>query len=129
LTLQHSDYLKSLTLGEEPSEDEEEEEEEELEGVRIPELMPEARELLLEATLDDEAQIINGDFTDPVFYQTNRKTFGGEGSTARDRARWKRAMQELEEIGCIRPLSAKRTVFEVTHDGFELADSIRATGN
>jgi hypothetical protein len=119
IALQQNKYLESLLTHAESVEEEQEE-------PRSLQLSDDERELLLEATLDNNAEILHGKFTDAEFFQTNRKTFGQ--SDARERARWKYAMEQLEERGLVRPLNAKRHVYEVTHAGFEIADSIRAAG-
>ena len=45
-----------------------------------------------------------------------------DGNDHRESMRWDEALSELENNGLIRPLSAKRQVFEVTHRGYQVAD-------
>jgi hypothetical protein len=90
-------------------------------------LSNEAKELLLEGTLDKNGQILHMMFLGGDVFQTNRKAFG-QTDDARVRAAWKFGMKQLEELGFIRPLGDKRQIFEVTHEGFERADNIRASG-
>jgi predicted transcriptional regulator len=43
-------------------------------------------------------------------------------------AKWKRALEELDSNGFVRALGPKRTMFEVTDRGYELADRLNAAG-
>lgn len=54
--------------------------------------------------------------------QAGRETFGGQG--ARDTARWKGAVDELEQRGFLEDRGHKREVFMVTNAGFEYGEEM-----
>jgi len=86
-------------------------------------LSVEARRLLLAASQDTNGMILQ------------HKSLGGWGlqvsgkdltdGTARNDAKWKAALEKLEEKAFIRAIGTKRELFEVTDAGYTLADHLR----
>jgi hypothetical protein len=48
-----------------------------------------------------------------------------EPGNPRAEAKWKAAVDDLETMGMIEPLSPERTVFQITHGGYQAADRVR----
>ena len=57
-------------------------------------------------------------------YQAGKMTLASE-ALGREAARWQAAVNELNERGLISDLNGKGQVFEVTHQGFLLADELK----
>ena len=90
-------------------------------------LSEDAKELLVEATKDPNGMILTTRTMGGVTIQTNRKGFTGKNS-ARSDARWKQAIDELEQKRLIEDPKGKGEAFEVTHSGFQLADALSNQG-
>ena len=88
-----------------------------------PRLSEGARKLLVEATKDPSGMIVMIRAFGGVKISTNGKAFGDTGN-ARSEARWKQAIKELLNRGLIEDTKGKGEVFEVTHEGFEIAESL-----
>jgi hypothetical protein len=88
-------------------------------------LSEEARRLLVAASKDDYGQILHTVSTGGASIQTNGENLIGE-STARCHATWKSALDELLEAGLVREVGYKGEVFEVTRQGYDIADLIES---
>ena len=88
-----------------------------------PSLTEEARDLLIEAAQDTAGMIVMIRAFGGVKISTNGKAFGDTGN-ARSEAKWKQAIKELLNRGLIEDTKGKGEVFEVTHEGFEVAGSL-----
>jgi hypothetical protein len=84
-------------------------------------LSKDAQELLLEASRDRSGYIMWISALSSFDIQTNDKGFVEEGNP-RSEAKWKKAVQELERNGLVERLS--ESVFQITSDGYEMADKI-----
>ena len=58
-----------------------------------------------------------------LYIQTNGREFV-EQRTPREEARWEAVLSELESERLIQPLSFERQVFQVTSEGYRIADLI-----
>lgn len=87
----------------------------------IPQLSREAQVLLKEATQDPAGTIMRLLHFGGLLVQTNRKQMV-EGSDPRSQAIWEAAVEELENTGLIKDRGHKRQVFNVTREGYELAE-------
>ena len=85
-------------------------------------LSSQARSLLIEATNDSDGQILRLDVIEGLEIQTNGKQFVKEND-GKSKALWTSALDELENKGLIKALGHKREIFEVTHLGYEVAES------
>ncbi len=90
---------------------------------KIPPLSQEAQILLKEASQDPNGNIIQLEFIGGFQIQTNNKTFGNDEGP-RDEAVWKGALRELERFGLIMDRGYKREVFEITREGYQVAEII-----
>jgi hypothetical protein len=90
----------------------------------LPPLSAEARQLLLEGSADPNGTVMCLSVMEGLIVQTNNKSFAEPGNP-RVEATWKAAVDELEELRLIQPLSHERHVFSVTREGYELADRLR----
>ncbi len=88
-----------------------------------PSLSEEARDLLIEAAMDTAGMIVMIRSFGGLRISTNGKAFGERGNI-RSEARWKQAIKELLNQGFIEDVKGKGEVFEVTHEGFEVAGSL-----
>ena len=86
-------------------------------------LSEEAKELLLQAAKSNAGKILRVRNRDSLVIQAGGKSFAEMGDK-RSEARWNRALEELEQNGLIEALSNKRAVFQLTHDGFAMADTL-----
>jgi len=97
---------------------------------RIPEPEPAplvseaARELLLEAAEDGNGMIMNLGTLGGRIIQTNNRGFVEEGNP-RSEARWKGAIDELQQLGLIEDRAYTGEAFFVTDRGYRVADSLR----
>jgi hypothetical protein len=100
------------------------------EGIALPapSLSQEAIHLLLEATLDQDGSILKLDYIGGTSIQTNGKTLS-DSQDRRSVARWERALDQLAAEGLIVARGFNGEFFEVTHEGYELADAMRAHGS
>lgn len=123
IEMQDSDYLRGLTAAaqtwgcgvEGPAVT--------LEPPRV-DLTGEARRLLIEASKDRNAMILQIGGSGGWGLQIN-----GERITdgdARSKAKWRAAFEAIEAEGLIRSTGHQRQIFELTADGFEVADNLRA---
>ena len=88
-----------------------------------PSLTEEARDLLIEAAMDTAGMIVMIRSFGGLRISTNGKAFGERGNI-RSEARWKQAIKELLNQGFIEDVKGKGEVFEVTHMGFDVAESL-----
>ena len=89
-----------------------------------PNLSEEARALLKQASQDPAGHIWNMQgIGERVGIQTNSKPFG-RGATPREAQQWKSALRELEVNGLISDLTHKGEMYEVTQEGYSVADQI-----
>jgi hypothetical protein len=84
-------------------------------------LSDDARELLLESSRDPHGVILWIEVAEGMGIQTNGKGFV-EPSSPRSEARWREAVQELEQRGLIERQSS--SVLTMTHAGYTLADKL-----
>ena len=89
-----------------------------------PPMSDDARELLLDASLSDDDTIMAYRVMAGLGIQTRSRVFVEPGNR-RSEARWKRALEELEQSGLVEALSHKREVFQLTDDGFAMADALK----
>ncbi len=89
-------------------------------------LSEEAKQLLLEASLDKSGTIMNTAHIGGRTIQTNSKTFGDSGDR-RSMARWEYALEQLMNHDLVVDRSYKGEVFEVADLGYQVADELRAT--
>jgi hypothetical protein len=84
-------------------------------------LTEEARSLLKAAALKDDGSILKISHLGGRFIQAGGQTFGeGRG---RERARWEAALDELERNGLVVGRGYKGEVYELTHEGWAVADA------
>jgi len=97
---------------------------------KIPELEPGprlsdgARELLLEAIQDDNGVVMSIPTMGGRLIQTNNRSFV-EPRNPRSEARWKGAVDELNQLHLIEDRGRKGEVFFVTDEGYRVADHFR----
>ena len=86
-------------------------------------LSEDARELLLDAarSKDDAISVVR--VIAGLAISTRHRVFAEPGDR-RSEARWKRALEELEQNGLIEALGNRREVFHLTHAGFAMADTL-----
>ncbi|MEJ2353146.1 MAG: DUF4062 domain-containing protein [Anaerolineales bacterium] len=82
-----------------------------------------ATELLVAAVRDGDGTIMALRTMGGQSVQTGERQFVEEGSR-RSEARWKRAIDELVQLDLIRDISYKGEIFEVTADGYDVADEL-----
>lgn len=82
-----------------------------------------AKELLIEAARDPNGTIMVHQSLAGWSVDTNRKSFV-EAHDARSAALWRRAVRELAELQLVEPTSWKQELYTVTHEGYELADTL-----
>ena len=87
----------------------------------VPRLSREAQILLKEATQDSSGTVLRLPHIGGLIIQTRDKGFVEENDP-RSRAIWDGALQELEIAGLISDRGYKREVFEVTRQGYEVAE-------
>ena len=88
-----------------------------------PQISDDARELLLDAARSADDTIMAFRVMAGLGIKTRNRSFVEPGDR-RSEARWKRALEELEQTGLIEALSYKREAFQLTHAGFAMADSL-----
>ena len=86
-------------------------------------LSEDAREMLLDAASSADDTIMAYKVMAGLGIRTRNRSFVEPGDR-RSEARWKRALEELEQKGLIEALSNKREVFQLTHAGFAMADTL-----
>ena len=87
----------------------------------IPELSKEAVELLVEASRDPQGRILRARYKNGIDVSTNGRSFVEQGNS-RSRAVWEGAVDELAEKGLIEDRSHKEQIYELTREGYELAE-------
>ena len=86
-------------------------------------LSEEAQILLIEATKGESAFIQMIRTTQGMFIRTNGKALNEMGNR-RSEAKWEGALDDLLEKRLVRDYNGRGTAFEVTHKGFEFANSL-----
>ncbi len=90
----------------------------------VPPLSPEAKQLLLEGSADPNGTVMCFHVMEGLIVMANNKNFAEPGN-ARLEAMWAAAVQQLEDLKLMQPLSPERQVFSITHEGFKVADRLR----
>lgn len=90
---------------------------------RMPELLPEARLLLLEASHDPHGVILFVRSLGGAAMQTNGKNFIAS-SERREVAKWEHALEDLKSKGLVVERGHKGEMFELSNKGYEIADLI-----
>jgi hypothetical protein len=99
---------------------------EDLEAILVvPDLGPEAKALLVEASQDKNGIIISSRTMSGHHIETNGKDFV-RGADRRSAAVWEGALEDLLRLGMVRPRGVKGEVFELTREGYKAADAIRS---
>lgn len=88
-----------------------------------PALSDAARDLLVEASADPDGTILQYQTLDGYSVQTRRRNFVSDGD-ARTIAKWREAVEQLENEGLIEDRGGKRQVYYVTNYGYEIADRL-----
>ena len=83
-----------------------------------------ACQLLKEIAADPGGQLITLRIMGNRIVQTNGKRFGSEEYDKRIEAEVIAAMEELEKNDLIRPIGYKRDIFEITDNGYKVANKI-----
>ena len=122
LTLQQNEYLCSILERLNPEIDDSDPI-----GVADPHFSADAQELLLAASGNDDGTILALNTLDGYSVQAGARSFGG--GHGRNSARWKGALEELEERNYVQDRGYKGEVFELTHTGWEAADQLRAVAD
>jgi hypothetical protein len=89
----------------------------------LPALSREAQILLKEASQDPNGNILRLPHLGGLLVQSNGKEFVRDNNP-RQRAAFEGAIEELEDLGLIKAGGYKREVFEITREGFRLAELI-----
>ena len=92
--------------------------------VAVPQLSKEAEKLLSEAGRDPHGRIVRMNTNGGLYIQTNGREFV-EDRTPRGEAKWEAVIRELETQVLIEPTSYKREVFQVTNEGYLIADLLK----
>lgn len=90
---------------------------------RLPELLPEARILLKEASRDPSGAILHARYLGGTAIQTNGKNFVSSNER-REVAKWEQALEELAFKGLVVARGNKQEMYVVTNAGYQLADMI-----
>ncbi|WP_417559946.1 hypothetical protein [Marinomonas sp.] len=85
-------------------------------------LSEKARELLLAAALEDKGTIMTPKTIGAQSIQAGKKSFGK--NSKRDYAAYESALNELVASGYVQPVGHKNEIYELTHDGWQLADAL-----
>ena len=94
---------------------------------RVPDLSHEARVLVYQASQDPHATIARHRyFNNQMFVQANQHKYPKPPNETDNRARaiWWSAVDELAALGLIRAVGRKGEVFELTGEGFEVAEAL-----
>lgn len=89
----------------------------------LPQLSPEARVLLKEASQDSAGTIIHMRYLDGAAIQTNGKNLV-PSNERREVAKWEEALKQLNSSGLVVARGPKGEVFEITNLGYQIADMI-----
>lgn len=87
-------------------------------------LSDDSKELLLEASNDPSGDIMSLSYIGGATIQTNGRNFLTE-NTAREKARWGAALNQLVEEGLIENVGYKGEMFRVTYSGYQLVDQLK----
>lgn len=90
-----------------------------------PQLSPKAEELLIEVCNDPAGAVAVTRYVGGMFVQTADKQFGDEHDR-RSQAAWESAVRELENAGFLIDRGGKGEYFEMTNEGYEMADLIKS---
>ena len=93
----------------------------------LPVLGEAARTLLLEAVADPNGIVMRIHHLGGLNVQANGKQFCQTGN-ARDEARWEATIEELENTGLIHDRGYKGEIYNVTDEGYRVADLLRVDG-
>ena len=96
-------------------------------GSRVPDLSREAKVLVYQASQDPHAMIARHRFfNDQMFLLANRQQYPKPPleNDARARIAWWGAVDELAALGLVSARGAKGEVFELTREGFEVAEAL-----
>lgn len=85
-------------------------------------LSDEAKEILKAAASQDDGTILKLSFMGGRVIQAGGQSFGGEHG--RNAAKWEAALNQLESTGLIVARGFKGEVFELTHEGWVIADAL-----
>lgn len=88
-------------------------------------LSSDAKILLAYAGTDSSGQIIVLNSLSGTTISTARFNFVGNDGSARNIARWKSVVEELEKFRLIIAANYKRQIFTLTNDGYKLSDKLR----
>ncbi len=90
-----------------------------------PTLSEEAKALLLAGADDRNGHIMHMKFLSGVVIQANSKNFI-EDKNPRSRALWEGALEELLGLGFVKALGHKGEIFQMTREGYKMAELLRA---
>jgi hypothetical protein len=90
-------------------------------GVKLSE---NACQLLKEMAADPSGQLLTVRVLSGRIVQTNGKSFGAQKHDRRAEAEIDATIEELEKYDLIRPTGYKRELFEITDNGYKIADKI-----
>ena len=85
-----------------------------------------AQALLLAAARDKNGMILIRRHLGGAHISAGGQRFANEGDR-REVARWVAAAEELNDCGFSRDINGKREIFELTHSGYQLAESLNAS--
>jgi hypothetical protein len=90
----------------------------------IPAIGAAARDLLVEASKDQQGVIMSLQTMEGSSVQTNGRDFAERGNT-RSEAQWRDAVAELSKLRLLEDRAGKREVFFVTDEGYRIADLLK----
>jgi hypothetical protein len=90
----------------------------------LPNLSDEAKQLLIEASLDSHGTILKIEAMDGVHISAHNTQFGEKGN-ARAEAKWKAAVNQLVNFNLIEDRGYKGEVFSMTDEGYRVADLLK----
>lgn len=90
-------------------------------------LTKDAEKLLIEGINDPNGEIRVIRVDAGSFISANKESFCHPDGGPRLEAKWMEALEELEDYGFIKATSYKRTIFTITREGYDYADSITGT--
>jgi len=90
----------------------------------LPNLSDEAKQLLVEASLDSDGTILKIEAMDGMQISTHNTQFGEKGN-ARAEAKWKAAINQLANLNLIEGRGYKGGVFTMTDEGYRVADLLK----
>jgi len=99
-----------------------------LEGLsKLPKLSNDAQRLLLAASESSAGPIMLVEMNEGLIVQVGQQQFAETGNR-RSEARWREAVEELIRLRLIKRPSYDSDVIDVTHSGYEYADTLRSAG-